>query len=128
MNIISIAVSGVIICLLAVTLKQHRPDFAAIVGIVGGIILIAAVIFKLTDIFGRLDLMAQKIEMNEEVKTLIKVLGICLVAQSASDICRDSGYSSIASKVEFSGKILVLFVSFPMFEKLMELAAEMVTG
>ena len=45
------------------------------------------------------------------ITTAFKVVGISYLAGFAADICRDSGESALASKVEFAGKVLIIGVS-----------------
>ena len=47
------------------------------------------------------------------LNTVLKILGIAYLASFCSEICRDAGENSLASKVEFSGKILILVLAIP---------------
>ena len=52
-------------------------------------------------------------ENNEFILLLIKITGISILTEFATTICRDSGESSIASKVDLGGKIIVISMSIP---------------
>ena len=39
---------------------------------------------------------------------ILKVIGISYVVEFAASVCKDSGESAIASKVEFAGKCIIL--------------------
>ena len=61
--------------------------------------------------------------INSEYFTIVlKSLGICYVTQLASDTCRDSGYSAIASKVELAGKVSIVVIALPLFTNLVDIA------
>jgi len=42
------------------------------------------------------------------------------ISSFCSEICRDAGESSIASKVEFAGKILILTLAIPILMAVMQ--------
>ena len=44
---------------------------------------------------------------------LLKMLGITYVAEFASNICKDSGYQTIASQIQLFGKLSVLALGMP---------------
>ena len=49
-------------------------------------------------------------------KTVLKILGIVLVTQLSSDICRDNGETAISTMAELAGKLSILVISLPMIE------------
>ena len=51
---------------------------------------------------------------------LIKMIGIAYVAEFASGICRDAGFSSIGVQIEVFGKLSILAVSMPVVLALLE--------
>ena len=59
---------------------------------------------------------------SEYLAILFKGLGISYLTQLASDICRDSGESSLAVQTETAGKTALLIIALPLFEKVSELA------
>lgn len=54
------------------------------------------------------------------MKLLLKMMGITYVAQFASEICKDAGYSAISSQIEMFGKVSILFVSMPVLLALLQ--------
>ena len=48
--------------------------------------------------------------------TVIKAAGIALASQTTQDLCRDAGLSSLAGKVEFAGRCLILMCTLPLFQ------------
>ena len=59
---------------------------------------------------------------------ILKSLGIGILAQTTADICRDSGETAIASKVEFAAKIIILLLAIPILKTLLELIADFLAG
>ena len=59
---------------------------------------------------------------------LFKVVGITWISELVSGICKDSGYSAVASQVELFGKIAILFAGMPIFLALAETIAGFAGG
>ncbi len=52
---------------------------------------------------------------------LLKILGVGLVSELAAMICQDGGNSSLARGIQLLGSALILQLSLPVFETLLEL-------
>lgn len=63
-----------------------------------------------------------KAQINKEfIGLLIKITGIAFLSEFAVSICRDSGESAIATKVEIGGKIIILALSIPIITNLLQI-------
>lgn len=47
------------------------------------------------------------------IEVVMKILGISYVASFCSELCKDAGSGTLASKVEFSAKIMILVLAIP---------------
>lgn len=56
------------------------------------------------------------------LKIVLKSIGIALLTQFASDICKDSGQSALAGKIEFAGKLLIAVLALPVAKTLIAVA------
>ena len=66
--------------------------------------------------------MFSKISINKEFITLlIKITGIAILTEFAVSICKDSGESAIANKIDLGGKIIIISISIPIITALLEL-------
>lgn len=75
-------------------------------------------------------LMLEKIAVNANVnsvylETILKIIGIAYIAEFASQITKDAGLGSIASKIELSGKILILAMAIPILTVIIETILQM---
>ena len=65
---------------------------------------------------------ADKASINTSfINLLIKITGIAFLSEFAVSICRDSGESAIASKIEFGSKIIIISMSIPIISSLLQL-------
>lgn len=121
MDIVKI-VSFALVALLVVTLvKNDRKDIALLISLVAGIIIFMFMISRLTVIVNFLQSLSNKANIDiVYLDTVFKILGIAYLTSFCSEICKDAGESSIASKVEFSGKILILTLAIPILMAVMQ--------
>ena len=60
------------------------------------------------------------------VELIVKIVGIALISQLASDVCKDSGQQALASGVELAGKLVITVFTIPVAGALLELAGVMI--
>ncbi|GAA0723785.1 stage III sporulation protein AD [Clostridium malenominatum] len=99
---------------LFIVLTIQKQELAMQVSLCAGIIIFLFMINKITAIMSLLQQLSLKANIDfVYLTTVFKILGISYLASFCSEICRDAGQSSIASKVEFAGKILILVLAIP---------------
>ena len=129
MNIFSIAGIALTAAALAVMLRQYRTEYALIIGIAAGVLIFTMILSNVQPAFNEIDKLLYKAKVDTQYGTiLIKSLGVCFVAQLASDACRDAGESAIASKVELAGKFTVLLIALPLFGQVASLVLKLMDG
>ncbi|MPM65345.1 hypothetical protein SDC9_112240 [bioreactor metagenome] len=75
---------------------------------------------KLTIVINFLQSLSNKANIDViYLDTVFKVLGIAYLSSFCSEICKDAGEGSIAAKVEFAGKILILTLAIPILMAVM---------
>ncbi|MEG0457300.1 MAG: stage III sporulation AC/AD family protein [Oscillospiraceae bacterium] len=120
LNIITIVGIGIITCVLTIILRKWKPEFAMVISLCGGMIILLMVLFALSSVLNNINDIIEKTGIASFYgKILFKALGICFVAQLASDTCRDSGETAIATKIDIAAKTAVLIIALPLFEKLL---------
>jgi stage III sporulation protein AD len=121
MEIIKIVAFAFTALFIVLIFKGRRDDIAIQVSIAAGILIFLFMINKLTIIMGFLQTLANKANIDVVyLNTVFKILGIAYLASFCSEICKDAGESSIAAKVEFSGKILILVLAIPILMAVMQ--------
>ena len=121
MDIVKIICVGLIALIISVIIKQYRPEFAMYVSIGAGILIFSIIAGKLSGIIEVLKSFTNKTSINNEFLTLlIKITGIAILTEFAVSICKDSGESAIASKVDLSGKVIIMSMSIPIMASLLE--------
>src|SRR5574344_451196 len=115
---IGVALISVIIVII---LKQSRPEFAIYASIIAGVIIVTMLITKMTVIISLIQSIATKSNINIQfVQILLKITGIAILTEFAISVCKDAGESAIASKVDIGGKVLIISMSIPIMNALLE--------
>lgn len=120
---------GVVLCemLVYALLKQHKPEFAVFSQLAASAVMIFIIGDEIREALGVFDSLFNISGMSSEfIGVLIKVLGISLVTQLLSDMCRDNGDTAAATKLEFAGKVIITAVSLPVIKGFTSFVAQLV--
>ena len=121
MDIIKIIGIGLIAVIIVIILKQYKPEFTIYVSICAGVIILGLVMTRLSGIIELLTELSNKVsDTNGFLTVLIKITGIAFLTEFAVSICKDSGESAIASKVDLGGKVRIISMSIPIISALLE--------
>ena len=63
--------------------------------------------------------------MEEYIEIILKTLAIAYMTQISSEMCRESGASSIAFGIETVGKIEIVILSLPLINNIISMAGEL---
>lgn len=112
--------------MIATLLKEHKPEFKIYISIAVGIIIFIIAADKLKDFIYLINKLTQKVSINQEfIRILLKITGISILTEFAVSICKDSGETSIASKIDLGGKIIILSMSIPIITSLLEVLLDL---
>ncbi len=121
MEIVKIVAFIFIALFIVLLFKDKRVDIAIQISIVAGILIFLFLIGKISIVLQTLQQLANKANIDYSYLTIIfKILGIAYLASFCSEICQDAGESTLASKVEFAGKILILILAIPILMSVMD--------
>lgn len=121
MDILKIIGIGLIALIMIIIIKQHRPEFAVYISLASGVLILSLVIGKMSGIITLLSNLANKSSINTDfLYLLIKITGIAFLTEFAVSICKDSGESAIASKIDIGGKVTIIAISIPIISGLLE--------
>ncbi len=127
MDIVKIIGVGIIALIISVIIKQYKPEFAMYISIIAGITILFLIIDKMYGIVTLLTNLSRKTGMNAEYLTiLLKITGIAILTEFAVSICKDSGESAIASKIDLGGKVIVISMSIPIISALLEIIMKII--
>ena len=109
MTIIQAAVLGITAVALAVQLKPLRQEYSVYLILAAGLVIGFLSISRLELILDTVRAIGSQIRVkNLYLGTLLKMVGITYIAEFASGICRDAGFSALGPQVEMFGKLSIL--------------------
>ena len=125
MNIIQVAVLGVVGILFAVYLKQEKGEVAIYLCVVVSLLIFFGILDSLGVLVDTLREIGSYIQIDVSyIGTLIKMLGITYLAEFSSGLCKDAGYQAIAVQIELFGKVTILVLSLPILLTLLRTIQE----
>lgn len=129
MNLIGLIAIAMLATTISVMIKKYNPEYSILISIVAGIFILCIILGEITPAMQKIKNLISTSKISyEHAKILFKTLGICFLVQFASDSCNDAGESSLASKIEFAGKILILTMALPLFEQVIKIVSELLGG
>lgn len=60
-----------------------------------------------------------------DISAVFKAVAVALLTQFTQDLCRESGQTALAGRVEFAGKIAILLCAMPLFASLADIILEL---
>lgn len=121
MDVIKIIGIGFVSLIIAVILKQYKPEFSVYISIICGVLIFFLVSGKIQNTINFIQNISTKTTINTGyIVILIKITGIAILTEFAVSICKDSNENAIANKVDLGGKILIISISMPIMESLIQ--------
>ncbi|MBO5088355.1 MAG: stage III sporulation protein AD [Lachnospiraceae bacterium] len=108
-------VCGVLIgVLLAIKLKHLGSPLWVYLSLALSVFVLFYIINRLSFVMDFLDEILEDIGLESGYfEILIKIVGISYLCEFASNLCKESGFLSVASQIEIGGKLTMLVMSMP---------------
>lgn len=111
----------------ALLLKSTRPELAFAVTVAGCIILLLVILDLVKDSFSILGDIAEGTGIDASlIKTLLKMIGIGYLVEFSAGLLNDFGQNSLADKLIFAGKLVVLVLAVPILESVLSLISSLI--
>lgn len=129
MNVVGIAGLALCAAVIAAMLRRYHQEYAVLLSIAAGVVILLELFANIAPALGQIKTLLSTSGLSADYALiLLKTLGVCFLAQFAADSCRDAGENALASKVELAGKISIVVLSLPLFEKIAETAVRLIGG
>jgi len=103
-------------------LKPHKPEVAALLSIVGGLMVILLLVEGLGEVISNVQLLVGRTGIQSDLfSILLRIIGIGYITEFAANICSEAGNQSMASKVVMAGKVVILVLALPIINNLIEI-------
>ena len=115
------------LCIIIILKSSKRDDMALFVTLISSAILLSYMFLKLDGIVSLLNRLIENSGINKSYLTvLLKVTGLSYIIELTSNICKDAGSTSLATKVEMIGKVSIVVLTIPILNSVIEVILQMV--
>jgi len=98
MDIVKVSIMGICGMMLGFILKETRPEFAALVTMMTGFLILGLAAGKVSYLFETMNRLRESFPIDSSYLTvLVKIIGITYIGQFSSAICKDAGYQMIGN-------------------------------
>lgn len=119
LKIAAIALTGVF---LAALLRSLNKDITLYIILGTSMIIIISVIGKLSELLSFIEGLYDNVTYGREFfPVILKILAVAYITDFTAQLCKDAGESSIGTKVELAGKIVIFYVSMPVLTAILQL-------
>ena len=124
MDLIAIIGVSLAAAVVAIILRQYRAEYAIVISLVTGAIVLVAIMQALEPVLGEVsELIGASGMGTENTAAILKVVGVGFITQLACDSCRDAGEGAIAAKVELAGRVSILILALPVFSQILQIVS-----
>lgn len=128
MDIMRIIAVGIVGSVLAVTVREYKPELAIGVAGVTGIIILISAAEGIRDVFSEVESIMRLTRLDfRYFNSVLKVVGVSYLTEYGSELCRDSGHASVAVKIELCGKICIMLFTLPVIHSFLNVCIEAVS-
>ena len=121
MDIIKIIGIAFLTLIIIIILKEYKKEYYIYAVLVGGAIILFYSFDVIKEIIGFINENSNNSNYNNEfIRLLLKLTGISILIEYAVSICKDAGENSIANKIDFGGKIVLISMSIPVISVTLE--------
>ena len=127
MEVIKIVGISIFAVIMIIILKNYRPEMALVLSIITGIGIMLYAISKMSSVINVLNDLVSKSGVNTDfLLIIIKVIGIAYIVEFGKNVCIDVGQSSIATKLEMAGKVVIVVLTIPLISSLVNVLVGLV--
>lgn len=106
--------------------KQTKPEIAILISIVGSILIITMVVNVLSGVISSFYKIFEVTGVDTTLLTpLFKIVAIGYIAEFGANICNDAGASSVADKILFSAKLIILTIALPIVTTVIDMVVSL---
>lgn len=121
MEVVKIVMIGITGVLLALFLKESKPEYSVYISLAIGICILGYAVGKLAYLFESIKKIQQYLPVDEKyVAILLKMTGATYIGQFSSSLCKDAGYAAVAGQIELFVKLYLMTLSLPVLVALIE--------
>lgn len=117
---------GLITCIAALIIKPVRSDFAMLISMVGGVIILVMILSSLATAINLISSIANQTGIDSNLLSLVfKIIGVGYLTEFTASLCVDTGSSGLGDKVLLGGKVVILVMALPIITSILSIVMEL---
>lgn len=118
MDIVKVVGIGFVAALISNILKEYKKEYAIYALLVGCMIIFLYSLDTLKQIVVFIKKFNQiNVSNIPFLEVLLKTTGIAILVEYSVSICKDLGENSIANKIDFGGKLIIISLTIPVISE-----------
>jgi stage III sporulation protein AD len=127
MEVFKIVGFSIFAVIMIIVIKEQNKEIALILTIAACVGLMIYSMSQLSGIIDMLDNLVSASGINKEfLEIILKVTAISYIIEFGKNVCIDAGQSAIATKLEMSGKVIIVALSVPLIASLVNILTGLV--
>ena len=121
MEIIEIVSLGIVTTIIYLLIKDKQPAIAFLIVFIAVLLFFLYLMQYIQQILALIQHLGDKANINQAyIKIIIQIIGISYLTEIGSNIVKDAGLESIATKIGMVGKLFIIILAIPIFHSLIE--------
>ena len=125
MTVLKLCMIALLILTSTTVIRTWRSDFLPLIRIAAVVLFGSLLIASVAPLLSLVTSLGGGAGASQYVTVILKGLGIVLLVQITSDICRDSGETTLAGHIEIVGKLELLLLCIPLIEEILATAKKL---
>lgn len=123
-------VAGILLtAILTVTLHRYNGEIAILLGLCGSCLVVITALDFVRPVLAFMNRLQQLGSLDQQmVAIVLKVTAVSFTAEIAGTVLSDCGNSALAKSLQVFSSILILYLSLPMFQALLDLVERILSG
>ena len=121
---IKIFVFSVCAALILIVVKELRPEYAKLGGILVTLMISIVCVGLFAEIVSKVEAFSEY-GVSEYVNVMLRVAGVCICVDISSDLCAECGYVSVSKSVLLYGKAQLILIVIPYVQTLISAIASL---
>ena len=115
-------ICGIVTVILTLVIPSDRKEVKILLGVVGCCVLAAAAAYYLQPLVEFVLRVEKTGRLNSQMIDIIwKVVGVGIISEIASLICKDMGNSSLGKMIQFISTASIFWLTIPLFQEFIDL-------
>ena len=107
--------------------KQTKPEIAILISIVGSLLILTMAFNSLSSIITSFYDIFKTTGVDTTLLTpLFKIIAVGYIAEFGANICVDAGASSVADKILFCAKLIILTIALPIITTVVDMVVALI--